>query len=413
MSSPRKPSSGRLRWGRSQPRRPGATGGHPWSGLARLRPLHLGQRLLRRPSEAFALLWLLIFAGILLLALVPGQSRVETQVVTQQLRFVTDLSADQTRHRFLDSIRDLRSLSLRGKHLTPLVLNGQFSHPTLGSFTELKVELPDDQSWFSVEPMLAAEDSSPRQMEVLALHLQDQVTVAPLTYVPANRRLGLTFTHAVPPDPVEGSLLEVYLGQQPLRLTLEGYRVVIGNQTLADPDGTQPLTLTFQPDIAELVLPLPPTGELSLSLPPLADIDTLRWFWDLPVTQVGFTSEIRRGGDALLRSSIRSGKVRMDERELDIESEQFLLLQNPGLQHLRYLQLLEAEGIEVRARGETSLVQVGIDPDFPLREVRSNIIAQTLRPDMVVPLVSFSGAMVASLLSWFINNLFKSSGKNG
>ena len=59
--------------------------------------------------------------------------------------------------------------------------------------------------------------------------------------------------------------------------------------------------------------------------------------------------------------------------------------------------------------GETSLAQVGLDPDFPMRDLNANLISQWLRPDIVVAIVSFSGAMVASLISWFVENLFKAT----
>jgi hypothetical protein len=262
----------------------------------------------------------------------------------------------------------------------------------------------------SLQPLVEAGSSPPRELEVLALQLQDQTTVNALRYVPANRRLELRFTHASLPDPREGSLLELYLGQQPLQLTLEGYRLTLPGRVLEDPDGNQPLTFRFRPAIAELTLPLPQTGALSLSLPPLTKQDTLRWFWgNLPVHGVDFITEERRGTDSLQRSTIRSGSVRLVDKKLEIEADQFLLFNKPGIQQLRYLKLIEDEGIEVRARGETALAQVGLDPDFPVRGVRSNIIARVFHPDVVVAIVSFSGAMVATLLAWFVDNLFKSA----
>lgn len=364
--------------------------------------------LQRRRREIFAFLLLMGFASILLLALVPGRSRFETQVVAAQVNFEIVLPANEPRRRFLDSIRNLESLTLSGRHAELINLTGQFTSETLGTLIELELELPYDYSRLQLQPIAAPEVALPSELEVLALQLQDQTRVNALSYVPVNRRLELLFTHAAPPDLAEGSVLELYLGQQPLQLIIEGYRLSVAGQTLEDPDGNQPLTFSFIPDIAELAVPLPQTGALSLSLPPLANIDTLRWFWgNLPVTQVAFKTEERRGGDALERSTLRRGTVRMGEQELDLEADQFLLLKQPGIQHIRYLRLIEDEGIEVRASGETSLAQAGLDPTFPVRGVQSNIIARVFRPDVVVAIVSFSGAMVATLLSWFINNLFK------
>lgn len=364
--------------------------------------------LQRRRREIFAFLLLMSFASILLLALVPGRSRFETQIVATQINFEIVLPANEPRRRFLDSIRNLESLTLSGRHAEPITLTGQFTSETLGNLTELEFELPYDYSQLQLQPIAVSEVALPSELEVLALQLQNQTKVNALSYVPVNRRLEMLFAHATSPDLAEGSVLELYLGQQPLQLTLEGYHLSVAGQILEDPDGNQPLTFSFIPDIAELAVPLPQTGVFSLSLPPLANIDTLRWFWgNLPVTQAAFQTEERRGGDILERSTLRRGTVRMGEQELDLEVDQFLLLKQPGIQHIRYLRLIEDEGIEVRASGETSLAQAGLDPTFPVRGVRSNIIARVFRPDIVVAIVSFSGAMVASLLSWFIDNLFK------
>lgn len=370
----------------------------------------LRQLLQRRRREIFAFLMLIGFTSILLLALVPGRSRFETQVVTTKVSFNTVLPANEPRRRFLNSIRNLESLTLSGRHAEPITLLGQFKSESLANLTEIQVELPYDFSQLQLQPISAPEVALPSELEVMALQLQDQTMMNALSYVPVNRHLEMIFAHASPPDWAEGSVLELYLGRQPLQLTLEGYRLSVAGQILEDPDGNQPLTFSFIPDIAEFDIPLPQTGVLSLSLPPLTNIDTLRWFWgNLPVTHVVFKTEERRGNDTLERSTIRRGAVRMGEQELDLDVDQFLLLEKPGIQHIRYLRLIEDEGIEVRGSGETSLAQAGLDPAFPVRGVRSNIIAQVFRPDVVVAIVSFSGAMVASLLSWFINNLFSPS----
>lgn len=401
-----------------QPKVPPGAERHPSRRLAGIRPrttffsqgaqLCRSWFLKRSPSQLFALFWLLVFSTVLLLALVPGQSRFEAQVIATQLSFTTHFPSGEPRRRFLDSIRNLKGLSLQGSYSDTITLTGQFTSESLGTLSELSLEMPYEYSQLRLQPAIEADVTVPPELEVLALQLQDQTTVNALRYVPVNRRLELRFTHAEPPNPLAGSLLELYLGQQALKLTLEGYRLKLPGQVLEDPDGNQPLTFTFRPAIAELALSLPQTGSLSLSLPPLTDIDTLRWFWgNLPVRQLNFITEERRGTDLLQRSTIQSGTVRMGDREIDIEADQFLLLKEPGVQQIRYFQLTEKKGIEVRARGATSAAQIGLDPDFPVRGLRSNIIARVFSPDVVVAIVSFSGAMVATLLSWCIDNLFK------
>lgn len=388
-----------------------------WQGYCNWLHSHSAKELLRRHGQKiFNLMGLLFFGVILLLALVPGNSRFETQVVTTRFGFETKLPSDQTRYRFLYSILNLQAVSLKGSYPEPIPLTGQFASEALGDLTELALEMPYDYSQIQFQPIAAPDADQPYDLAVSALQLQNQTVVEALQYIPFNRRLELQFSHRDRPDLLTGSSLELYLGQQPLQLILSGYRLSLPDRVLEDPDGTRPLVLTFQPGIlATLDLPLPQKGTISLSLPPLTGIDTLRWFWgNWPITHVAFTKEEFYDGDELVRSSIRRGLLRIGDRELEIENNQFLLLKDPGIEQVRYLQLIADEGIEVRAMGETALAQVGLDPDFPVRGLRSNFITQLFdfAPDAVIAIVSFSGAMVATLSSWFVDNLFKSTDEN-
>ena len=369
------------------------------------------KRLAEQRRQIFVLALLAFFICVLFLALIPGQHRIEIQLVVSQISFQTELPKGEPRRLFLDSIRNIESITLIGGQAVPLPLSGQLSGDEVGRKTGLEIELPyEDKSSIQFRPVAGRDDNSTSGMELLSLELQNNTSAEALQYRPFSRVLELRFSHSTQPDLLEGSVVGSELGQQPLELTIAGYR--LPELGLDDPDGNQPLTLSFQPDITQLDLVLPRQGNLSVSLPPLAEKDTLRWFWNVPVTQVAFTTEERRGVASLKRSAVIDGSVRLGEQSLEVEEKQFLLLNEPGIQELRSLQLIEKQGIEVRAFGRTSAVQVGIDPDFPIRGLRSNIIARLFRPDVVVAIVSFSGAMVASLLSWLIDNLFKQSAES-
>lgn len=382
---------------------------------------HLEQQLQRaqgwqlRRRQVFVLVLLALFTSILLLALVPGRQPFEAQVVVSQFSFQT-AATPASRQRLLNSIRGIQALDLSGPQPTALTLSGRFTLPDGQTRSSLTLELPYDYSQLRIAPELPDSETdtslNPATLEVSALHLQPQTQVTRLGFIPATRRLDLGFVHAIPPQDLnQDSTLELDLGLTPLTLTLEGYRLPELNQ--ADPDGTQPLTLTFEPDNPILLLPLPATGSLSLELPSLDDRDTLRWFWgDIAITDTRFTTEEQRQADFLSRSTIQHGQVRLGQQSLMIEPEQFLLTTGPGLQHLRYLQLVPDSGIEVRAVGSAPQIQVGLDPNFPIQSLRANIINRVFRHDVVVAIVSFSGAMVASLLSWLVDNLFKAPSKD-
>lgn len=380
--------------------------------LKRLRIKKVKELIRHYRRQYFALFLLIFFATILLLALVPSPQRIETQIVSTQFSFKTYLSntSHTSRRRFLDSIRSLGAVSLTGSYEEPLVLTGKLESSIIGKQSRLEVELPYSHSTLQFKPISDTSTTTSSQLELLALQLQNQTSIKALGYHPYDRRLELQFSHETPPNPLTGSFLEINLGTKPLQLILEGYRLPKFGQE--DPDGNHPLILTFQPDVTEIGMALPKIGSLSMLLPPLTNIDTLRWFWgNMPVDQVAFTTEDRRNTDSIKRSTIQSGKVRLGEQQLEIEEDQFLQFLKPGIQRIRYLKLIEGKGIEVRAMGKTTLVQVGLDPDFPILKMSSNVIARIFRPNVVVAIISFSGAMVASLLSWFVDNLFEDNSK--
>ena len=146
--------------------------------------------------------------------------------------------------------------------------------------------------------------------------------------------------------------------------------------------------------------------------------DAREWFWgDLDVKDVKFLRQRSTGlgiDETVDYSTIQEGRVRMVDQELEIAPNQFLITKKPGIQKIRTFQILDdnddtPQGIGIRAVGKTSQVQVGLDEGFPIRGIRSNILAQIFPPNAMVAIVAFSGAMVSTLLSWLVDNLFKSS----
>lgn len=365
----------------------------------------------RYSSRALALLLLSVCLVVLLLALLPGQQNLAVQIITTELSFKTKLPKAEPRYRFLNSIRGIDTLTITGKRSEPLPLTGKFSGNGIGEQTVLEIELPYDHSRLQLStlpPQTSA--TEPNKIEISVLYLQNKTDVKTLSYVPFNRRLFMDYAHEEQPSFEAGSLLDLYIGDQPLQLTIEGYRLPqLGKE---DPDGNLPLTLTFDPDgMTELALTLPQQGTFSTVLPPLDSTDdTTRWFWgQIPVEQVAFVNEERRNADIFERSTIGSGQIGLGSKELKIEEGQFLILKNAGIQILREIKILDEKGIEVRATGKSSAAQVGLYPDFPIRGVRTNATSLLFPSDVAIAVVSFSGAMVASLLSWLVDHPPESS----
>lgn len=355
-------------------------------------------------------LMLAVFLGIILVALLPGMHRFEARLVATQLSFITH----EPDALFLNRIRRVQEISIRGQQTAPLILTGQFLDPDLQGINELEIELPHDFSQLAFRPIDSTEESL-NELEVTEVQLQDQTTVTQLSYAPATQRLEFNYELTETSRPESPTMMRLYLGTQPLSITLEGYRLpALG---LEDPSGDRPRTITFQPDIAEYQQVLPVRGGVSILLPPAStDANSPNWFWgNLQVQAVQFSERQETGlsfDEERVLSTLQTGKIRLADQELDVEPAQFLMLEGSGIQQIRHIQVLETEGLEIRAMGEASQIQVGLDPNFPIEGIRSNALTQWLTPEQMIAVVSFSGAMVASLLAWLVDNLFPSSEDN-
>ncbi|MEH2083768.1 MAG: hypothetical protein V7K89_28520 [Nostoc sp.] len=152
-------------------------------------------------------------------------------------------------------------------------------------------------------------------------------------------------------------------------------------------DSSIPIELIVKPDNSELRLKLANNTSLSIDLPNPSQVDYEQWLrGNLAVKNVQF-KEIDKTGinvnDNLEKSTIINGDIRMGERNLKIESHQFLMIENPGIEYLRHLAIIPAktsqevelringesveiseppEGIEVRIAGKSKQIHVGIDP---------------------------------------------------
>lgn len=118
----------------------------------------------------------------------------------------------------------------------------------------------------------------------------------------------------------------------------------------------------------------------------------------------------------------------MAERSLSIEEGQFLNIQAPGIASLRRLQVVHpksgeelelqisgqtikvsepATGLKLDVSGETPSIKAGLNPSLPVGRIGGNNFTRYFSNDVLVALVSFSSALVLSLLAWLVDNFSK------
>lgn len=379
--------------------------------LGRLQPI--GKYLRDRKLFIFTLLLILLLSSIVLAALLPTQDKFEGNLLVEKLSFITD----QEDKLFLKDIRNLNKLEVRGQQ--SLTLTGRFEseqQSLLSRVSELKIEPLSDRSTWILAP---ANPQKTSQLELKALTLQANTSVTELSYNSFDYRLFLSLqadTNQVYSS--ASHVLELYLGEQPLNLKLEGYRLSSPELNQKESQNTpDSIELTFRPNISEYNLTLLGTNNLVLYLSNPTDkkMDSTQWFWgDLSVQDVKFYETQHIASDLISverdDSTILNGKIRMSGRELTIESGQFINIKKPGIKRLLRIQIKHPSGLEVRFSGESKGIEVGLDSRLPIANIQSTLLSKRFPNDIVIAIISFCSAIVVSLISWLLQN--EASGKN-
>ncbi|MFB2767751.1 hypothetical protein ACE1AT_00295 [Pelatocladus sp. BLCC-F211] len=392
---------------------------------------YLGQRTL----SIFVLILLIFFSSVILAGILPSPQIFEGNLVVKNLSFT--YAGQESNKLFLNNIREISQIEGEGNQT--FILNGRFSNPSdqilnqkLLQLNSLKILLPHEKSQWIISP---ATTKQPSELKISELRLQPKTSINSLSYNPYNRRLSLPLTTTeqndvkVKTDELnEAAQLSISLGDYPIKLTLTGYKLEdLGLQD--SPDSPNPIELIFQPDNSQLSLSLNKTTRLSVNLPDLRKVNSEEWLWgDLDVKNVNFEQLKQTGiniNDEIYNSTIIKGQIRMGERELKIESNQFLLISKPGINRLLNLEIIppkppqeinvqiadEAvevstppEGLEVRFAGEAKQIQVGLDRRLPVRSLKSSFLANFFSNDVIIAMISFFSAAIISLLSWIVND---------
>jgi hypothetical protein len=391
---------------------------------------NLTNSLAQKKRVTFVLILLLLFSGTVVTLLLPSANPFEGNLVVRELSF----TSNQPNKLFLNDISGITQLSVQGV-MQNISLKGRFEskkYPKLNQIKTLKFNLTNSKSQLIIIPETLKTASD---LELLELRLQQDTKIKNLTYNSYNKALSLL----VKPDSSQVKAnhqvtLRLYLGQQPLKMIVEGgYQLPqLGWQD--KPGKPEPIEFTFQPYGKDITLPITNSANLSINLPNPNQPEAQQWLrGNLLVKNVEFYTLDISGVDSkdtLAISTILQGQIRMGDRELKIEENQFLTIDEPGIKRLPYLKVSDSEpfqnseiriegqalkiseqnkGLEVRIAGRSRAIKVGIDRDFPVGIIRANFWYNYLPNDVLVALISFSSAMIVALLIWLVDNLPKSS----
>jgi len=356
----------------------------------------------------FVLGLLLIFSGLTLAAFVPSTHIFESNLTVEEMSFTY---AGKEPKLFLDTVRGLKSLEIESQQT--LTFTGKIqskSTPALNQLTILEIEPIDSISKWSIATANLKQSS---ELEFTELRLQPDTKVNNLSYDTYRNQLAFSLTPVK--KPTNTNILQLNLGNQPLKVSLEGYK--LKNVKLPiDSEKQRQLEFILTPNNQELRLNFADPVTIYLQPPAPKNNESKQWFrGKIEVKNVEFQRLDRTGAnqdDNLPISTILKGEVHMAEQEREIKRNQFLMVEEPGIQLIRYLNIVPQEGLEVRISGKSKQILIGLDKEFPVSRIQASWLDRVLPRDAIIALISFCATSFTLLLSFIINDISKSTSRN-
>jgi hypothetical protein len=369
-----------------------------------------------------ALLFLVIAFSFILAFFIPVSISFEGNIITRQVSFTTRTQNNQL---LINSLRSISRLEIEGLQVNPLTLWGEFAtdDPTqdISEFSQLEMTLnsPDSKLIFDTS-FYPSNPDNPNELEIQSLRLQPGTRVRNLAYDPERHQLSLTLNppHDENPDHnTQKTSIQLSLGGNSLQVIAEYVKspqlqfrpsdnTVEEQAEQAEIFDYNQEKFSWTPYNTELNLIFQNEITLYIDLPDLETSEYQDWFWGgFEVTDVDFTYNTTTANvpDELVRSTILQGQIKFLNQDLPLEAEQFLVLpSSSNIQRIPRLKLhpQSPTGLQVRIQGKTDEIAVGLDPNFPVRRLKSNFWEQRLPRDLIGILLTICSVMIGYLIPW-------------
>ena len=364
---------------------------------------NLKQYLIQQKSSFLVIILLVVLCIITIGAIVPGTHIFEGNLIFKEMSFTYN---DNQPKLFIGNIKNIKELETEGKQ--KLTFTGSFqseSLPEINKKNSLEIQLTDRESKIIITPASSKTES---EINLKELRLQPQTRIDKLNYDFYRQQLAFSLI----PKPLNNpNPLEIYLGKQPIKVIIQGYKIPGLKLPKSQDDQTQ-LEFIVNPDNKEFTFKIQENTDIYLTLSKPPKYESEQWFrGKIKTKDVKFTRAERNGNlrDDLETSTIVEGKIRMAEQDREIKENQFLMGEETNkplnIQLIRNLQIIsDKKGIEARFSGKTKQIQIGLDQDFPVSSIQGSWLDGVLPRDAIIALFSFGAATVANLLSWLFSN---------
>lgn len=366
---------------------------------------NLKQYLIQQKSSILVVILLVVLCIITIAAIVPGTHIFEGNLLFQEMSFTYN---DNQPKLFIGNIKNIKELETEGKQ--KLTFTGSFqsqSLPEINKSNSLEIQLTERESKIIITP---ANSNIESEINLKELRLQPQTRIARLNYDFYRQQLAFSL---LPNSQNHPNPLEIYLGEQPIKVIVEGYKIPSLNLPKS-PDDQAQLEFIVNPNNKEFTFKIQENTNIYLTVSKPPKYESEQWFrGKIKTKNVTFTHVDRNGGnlrDDLEISTIVEGKIRMAEQDREIKENQFLMGEDTNkplnIQLIRNLQIIsDKKGIEARFSGKTKQIQIGLDQDFPVSSIQGSWLDGVLPRDAIIALFSFGAATVANLLSWLFSNI--------
>ncbi|BAY79563.1 hypothetical protein NIES25_60480 (plasmid) [Nostoc linckia NIES-25] len=179
------------------------------------------KRLLRISAKHqnlfLVLLLILFFTFLTFAAIVPGTHTFEGNITAEKMSFIYKGEENKL---LLQNIRCIKELENEGRQT--LTFTGTFQTPEFSKLNSLKIRLKDRESRWIITPV-NSQDTSEISLE--ELRLQPNTKVTGLSYDFYRNQLAFSLQPNSNLNPKIKNTIDLYLGQQPIKVVVEGYEL--------------------------------------------------------------------------------------------------------------------------------------------------------------------------------------------
>jgi hypothetical protein len=279
----------------------------------------------------------------------------------------------------------------------------------LNKLNSLKIQLLNDNSKWIIKRTNQSKNSN---ITLKELRIEKNTKINALKYDSYHQLLSFNMDlkkeESVNAEPGK---LKINLGNEPIKITIENFIMSdfsLPNQT------NNTLNFLYTPRNSTSILPIRSHTRFNIILSKnLKPNDSEQWFKNnIDAEAVRFINfdKNSKPQDDVSTSTILKGTIRMADQQREVQENQFIMgssneiIDNPlNIKRLVYLRIVKT-GVEARFSGQTSKLQIGLDPKLPISTIQGSWLDGFLPRDLIIAIFALGGGAIANLIAGLVGN---------